>query len=217
MYLPGHHEERDPAVLHALIRAHPLGTWSTLGESGIIMNHLPFVLDPDRGRHGTLMCHVSRTNPVWNSFSGSVESVIAFHGAEAYISPSWYAGKTVHGKVVPTWNYAVVHAHGMPALIDESRLSGHLAQLTDAHEAGRPAPWSISDAPADFIRQLSRQIVGIEIPLSRIVGKWKISQNRSREDRAGVVAGLLGNDDPGSREMAALIDHSLRQRPADPL
>jgi transcriptional regulator len=210
MYLPTLHEERDLGVLHALVRAHPLGTWATQGEDGIIMNHVPFVLDATRGPFGTLMGHVSRANPVWNSFSGSVDSVIAFQGAEAYISPSWYASKALHGKVVPTWNYAVVHAHGVPALLDESRLLGHLAQLTAEHEAGRPTPWHISDAPADFIRHMSQQIVGLEIPISRIVGKWKVSQNRSTEDRRGVVAGLQANTDAGARAMADLVARALR-------
>jgi transcriptional regulator len=210
MYLPKLHEESDLGVLHALIRAHPLGTWATQGDGGIIMNHLPLMLDPDRGQYGTLMCHVSRANTVWGSFSGTVESVIAFHGAEAYISPSWYASKALHGKVVPTWNYAVVHAHGIPTLVDESRLLEHLAQLTDAHEAGRPSPWHVGDAPAEFIRQMGQQIVGIEIPISRIVGKWKVSQNRSPEDRRGVVAGLEDNGDARSREMADLVDQALR-------
>jgi transcriptional regulator len=211
MYLPKLHEEHDLGVLHALIRAHPLGTWATLGDDGIIMNHLPLILDPQRGQYGTLMCHVSRANTVWKTFSGSVESVIAFHGAEAYVSPSWYASKALHGKVVPTWNYAVVHAHGIPALIDESRLLAHLAQLTDEHEAARPAPWHIGDAPPDFIRQMSQQIIGIEIPITRIVGKWKVSQNRSPEDRRGVVAGLEDQGDARSGEMAELVAQALRK------
>jgi transcriptional regulator len=211
MYLPQLHEEHDLGVLHALVRAHPLGTWATLGDDGIIMNHLPLMLDPQRGQYGTLMCHVSRANTVWKSFSATVESVIAFHGAEAYISPSWYASKALHGKVVPTWNYAVVHAHGIPALVDESRLLRHLAQLTDEHEAGRREPWHVGDAPADFIRQMSQQIVGIEIPITRIVGKWKVSQNRSPEDRRGVVAGLEDNADARSREMADLVAQALRK------
>src|ERR1700744_3183151 len=138
MYLPKLHEESDPGVLHALIRAHPLGTWATAGEDGIIMNHIPFLVDPARGRSGTLMCHVARANPVWKSFSRSVDSVIAFHVVETYISPSWYASKQLHGKVVPTWNYAVVHAHGIPEVLsDESALLAHLAQLTNAHEGAR--------------------------------------------------------------------------------
>lgn len=210
MYLPKLHEERDPGVLHALIRAHPLGTWATQGEEGIIMNHVPFILDAARGPYGTLMCHVARANTVWKSFSRTIDSVIAFQGAEAYISPSWYASKGLHGKVVPTWNYAVVHAHGIPeVLADESRLLEHLMQLTDAHESGRPARWQVGDAPADFIRHMSQQIVGIEIPISRIVGKWKVSQNRSPEDRRGVVAGLNANGDARSREMADLVAQAM--------
>lgn len=211
MYLPKLHEEQDLGVLHALIGAHPLGTWATPGgDGGIIMNHVPFILAPERGRFGTLMCHVSKANTVWKSFSGTLESVIAFHGAEAYISPSWYASKALHGKVVPTWNYAVVHAHGIPALVDESRLLVHLGALTGTHEAARPAPWHVDDAPADFIRHMSEQIVGIEIPISRIVGKWKVSQNRSPEDRRGVVAGLRASGDARSGEMADLVDQAVR-------
>lgn len=211
MYLPKLHEENDLSVLQALMGAHPLGTWATQGDDGIIMNHLPFILQPDRGPYGTLLCHVSRANTVWKSFSGTVESVIAFQGAEAYISPSWYASKALHGKVVPTWNYAVVHAHGIPALVDETRLLEHLAHLTAAHEAGRPSPWHVDDAPAEFIRQMSQQIVGIEIPISRIIGKWKVSQNRSAEDRRGVIAGLEGNGDARSREMAELVEQAMRR------
>jgi transcriptional regulator len=176
------------------------------------MNHVPFLLDAARGPFGTLMCHVARANPVWNSFSGTLDSVIAFQGAETYISPSWYASKSLHGKVVPTWNYAVVHAHGIPALVDGSRLLAHLAQLTDEHEGGRPAPWQVTDAPADFIRHMSQQVVGLEIPICGIVGKWKVSQNRSAEDRRGVVAGLQHNGDAGDMQMAELVAQALRGR-----
>jgi transcriptional regulator len=211
MYIPKLHEERELAVLHALVRAHPLGTWATQGDGGIIMNHVPFILDPSRGPCGTLMCHVARANAVWQSLSPSVESVIAFQGPEAYISPSWYASKALHGKVVPTWNYAVVHAHGIAqVLADSSRLLAHLVELTDAHEQGRPAQWHVADAPADFIRQLSQQIVGIEIPIARIIGKWKVSQNRTPEDRRGVVTGLTANGDARSAEMAAAVADALR-------
>ncbi len=210
MYLPPLHEERDLAVLHALMRAHPLGTWATQGEDGILMNHVPFILDAARGPFGTLMCHVSRANPVWRSFSGTVESVVAFQGAEAYISPSWYASKALHGKVVPTWNYAVVQARGIPALVDESGLLEHLTRLTGEHEGRRPTPWQVTEAPAEFIRHMSQQIVGLEIPISRIVGKWKVSQNRSPQDRRGVVAGLQQNADARSGEMAELVEQALR-------
>ena len=211
MYLPKLHEERDLATLHALVRAHPLGTWATQAAEGILMNHIPFLLHPTRGEFGTLECHVARANPVWKSFSTRTESVIAFQGPETYISPSWYASKALHGKVVPTWNYAVVHVHGIPTLLEESRLLQQLEQLTLEHESDRPLPWKVTDAPAEFIRHMSQQIVGIEIPVTRIIGKWKVSQNRSADDRRGVVAGLEQNADEASAAMAQLIVQAVRE------
>jgi transcriptional regulator len=209
MYLPELHEETDLQVLHGLIRAHPLGSWATLGDGEIIMNHVPCVLDSAQGALGTLRCHVARANSVWQKFSRTVPSLIAFHGAETYISPSWYPSKQMHAKVVPTWNYVVVHAHAIPLLIeDRAQIIEHLCQLTATHEAGQTAPWQVSDAPADFIEQMSRQIVAIEMPISRIFGKWKVSQNRSLPDREGVVAGLQRQGDPRSVAMAALVSQA---------
>lgn len=206
MYAPAHHAETDLAVLHALIRAQPLGTWVTQGEGELIANHVPFLLDESRGEHGTLVAHVARANPVWRSFSKSVDSVVIFQGAQSYITPSWYASKREHGKVVPTWNYAVVHAHGMPrAILDRDWLHALVTRLTRTHEAARAQPWAVSDAPADFIERQLQAIVGIEIPITRLVGKWKVSQNRPAADRAGVVAGLLERGEAESTEMAALV------------
>jgi transcriptional regulator len=207
MYIPKLHEETDLAVLHALMRSHPLGVWATQGEGELIVNHVPFMLDPARGPYGTLLCHVARANPVWQSFSKTVQSVIVFPGSDAYISPSWYPSKSLHGKVVPTWNYAVVHAQGIPLVVeDHDQLLHHLTQLTATHEAQRESPWQVSDAPADFITQMMKQIVGIEIPITRLCGKWKVSQNRSPTDRLGVVAGLRARNDPQSRDMAGLVE-----------
>ncbi len=136
MYIPAHHAEPDIAVLHALIRAQPLGTWVTQGEGELLANHVPFLLDESRGEHGTLVAHVARANPVWRSFSKSVASVVVFQGAQTYITPSWYASKREHGKVVPTWNYAVVHAHGMPrAIEDRDWVLALVSRLTKTHEA----------------------------------------------------------------------------------
>jgi transcriptional regulator len=209
MYIPKLHEETDLRVLHNLMRAHPLGSWATLGDGEIIMNHVPFVLDPSRGPFGTLRCHVAKANSVWQKFSRTIASVIAFHGAETYVSPSWYPSKQQHGKVVPTWNYVVVHAHAIPVVIEEhARVLEHLTELTAAHEAGQAVPWRVSDAPAAFIEQMSRQIVAIEMPIASIFGKWKVSQNRSVPDRHGVVAGLQHQADPGSVAMAALVDQA---------
>jgi transcriptional regulator len=211
MYIPKLHEETDLSVLHALVRAHPLGTWATQGDGELLVNHVPFLLDANRGPYGTLMCHVARANPVWQQYSRRVPSVVAFQGPDIYISPSWYASKQLHGKVVPTWNYAVVHAHGIPIVLeDPDQLIAHVTQLTAAHEAGRPAPWKVSDAPREFIEQMARQVVGIEIPLAQIFGKWKVSQNRSPADRQGVESNLRAQGDPRSGAMADLVAQAAR-------
>lgn len=208
MYIPQHYEETDTSILHSLIRAHPLSTWATQGDGELVINHLPFMLDASRGEHGTLVGHVARANSVWKVFSKIVPSVVIFQGAESYISPSWYPSKHAHGKAVPTWNYAVVHAHGLPVVIeDKGWLLNHLNQLTDLHEADQALPWKVSDAPADYIEQMIGGIVGIEIPISKMVGKWKVSQNRSEPDKLGVVTGLLAKNNAGSTEMAALVGH----------
>lgn len=206
MYIPKLHEETDLGVLHALMRSHPLGTWATQGDGEIIVNHLPFILDASRGSYGLLRCHVARANSVWRLFSKTVPSVIVFHGPNAYVSPSWYPSKQDQGKVLPTWNYTVVHVHGIPTLMeDQAQLITHLTELTASQEQHQAVPWQVSDAPAEFIEQMSRRIVGIEIPIMRIFGKWKVSQNRSAADRVGVVAGLRGTDDEPSQAIADLV------------
>jgi len=210
MYVPKHHEETDVSVLHALVKAHPLGTWVTHGEGELIVNHIPFLLDATRGKHGTLFGHVARANRVWQSYSTTVNSIVVFQGAEAYITPSWYPSKHAHGKAVPTWNYTVVHAHGLPRVIEDREwLLAHLNQLTDVHEAEQALPWKVSDAPQEFTDRLLQAIVGIEIPIERLVGKWKVSQNRPDPDKLGVVAGLLARDDAWSREMATLVNQHV--------
>ena len=206
MYVPKLLEETDLTVLHGLMRAHPLGTWVTQAEGQLVANHIPFYVDTTRGACGTLVGHVARANPVWKSFSTDVESLVIFQGAETYITPSWYPSKHADGKAVPTWNYAVVHASGMPqAIRDRDWLLHHLEQLTDTQESRQALPWKVSDAPADYIDQLVAGIVGIEIPIARVVGKWKVSQNRPEPDKLGVVAGLLGRGDSQSKEMAGLV------------
>ncbi|MDR3415721.1 MAG: FMN-binding negative transcriptional regulator [Nevskia sp.] len=210
MYIPTHFEETDRAVLHALIRSHPLGTWVTLDGGELEANHIPFLLDADAGEYGTLVGHVARANPVWQSLSGQTQSLVVFQGAETYITPSWYPGKHDHGKVVPTWNYAVVHAQGMPrAIEDRDWLLRLVTRLTDTHEASRKQPWKVSDAPADFTERLLDAIVGIEIPIARIAGKWKLSQNRPDADKLGVAAGLLARGDAQSQEMASLLQRHI--------
>lgn len=210
MYVPKHHEETDIAVLHALIKSHPLGAWVTQSDGELLANHIPFFLDSQRGAHGTLVGHVARANRAWEVFSATVNSVVIFQGVETYITPSWYPSKHAHGKAVPTWNYAVVHAHGMPRVIeDHDWLLQHVTQLTDIHEADQALPWRVSDAPEEFTERLLGAIVGIEIPIAKLAGKWKVSQNKSEPDKLGVVAGLLARDDPPSKQMAAMVNRHI--------
>ena len=208
MYIPKHFEEPDVSVLHALIRSHPLSTWVTQADGELLVNHIPFLVDPSRGEHGTLVGHVARANPVWKSFSKEIPSAVVFQGPEGYISPSFYPAKKEHGKVVPTWNYAVVHAHGLPQVIDDAAwLLKHVTAMTHAQESRlQPAEWKVSDAPADFIDSMVKMIVGIEIPISTLVGKWKMSQNRAMPDRLGTIAGLKARGDAGSEEVAAIVE-----------
>ena len=206
MYLPKHFEEHDLGVLHALLKSHPLGAWVTHAEGALIANHIPFLLDADRGERGTLVGHVARANPIWKSFSKDAASLVIFQGPQAYITPSWYPSKREHGKVVPTWNYAVVHAYGLPrAIEDKSWLLQLVTRLTAAHEAGAAVPWKVADAPADYIDKMLGAIVGIEIPIARLEGKWKMSQNRTLPDQLGTIAGLQGQGDANAREVAALV------------
>jgi len=216
MYIPKHFEERDRAVLHALIRAHPLGTWVTPVGGTLCVNHLPFLLHPDRGEHGTLVGHVARANSAWRECSRTAPSVVVFQGPQAYITPSWYPGKREHGKVVPTWNYAVVHAHGIPEVHDDREwLRRHVTELTAAHEAGEERPWEPADAPADFLDQMLAAIVGVEIPIATLEGKWKVGQNRNDADRRGAVAGLGLRHTEEAAAMAELVAQR-RKPPAAP-
>src|SRR6218665_2060742 len=166
MYLPKHYEETDVNVLHALIRAHPLGVWVTHANGELCVNHIPFLVDQSRGEHGILLGHVARSNDVYKLFAEPVNCVVIFQGSEGYITPSWYPSKHASGKVVPTWNYAVVHVHGQPrAIEDRDWLLEHVNHLTDTCEAGQLHPWKVSDAPSEYIeRQISR-IVGIKFRL----------------------------------------------------
>jgi transcriptional regulator len=198
MYLPRHFEQTDPAALRALMREHPLAVLATQGEGGLTADHVPLEFVPDAGPHGTLRGHVARANPLWKRAGSDVLAV--FQGPQAYVTPSWYPSKAEHHKVVPTWNYAVVHAHGrLRAIEDAPWLHALVSGLTAHHEAPRATPWAVSDAPDDYVQQMLRAIVGIEIELTRLVGKWKLSQNRGEADRIGVADGL------GSHPMAALV------------
>jgi transcriptional regulator len=218
MYIPAHFEETRTDVLHGLITAHPLGTLVTLSAGGLTANHIPFELVTDAGSVGTLRAHVARANPVWKEFSRDVDALIIFQGPHAYITPTWYVEtKPATGKVVPTWNYCVVHAHGPLRVIeDRDWLRAQLEQLVRRHESSRSAPWEISDAPADFIEKQLSAIVGIEIPIARLIGKWKVSQNRNDADRAGIVEGLRHETHPDALAMANLVESSAGKRPSLP-
>ena len=211
MYLPAHFQEDRIEVLHQLIRNHPLGMLVTLtangaGTQNLEANHIPFLIDAEPAPFGTLRGHVARANPVWKEFSREVEAMVVFQGPDAYISPSLYASKKEHGKVVPTWNYAVVHAYGEIKVVDDAEwMRPFLERLTDRHEAPRAAPWKVGDAPEDFLRTTMRAVVGIEIPISKLMGKWKVSQNRSKADREGVAAGLGGMTGEAEQAMAGLV------------
>ena len=206
MYLPRHFEETRVPVLHELIGAHPLGTVVVLTAGGLAANHIPLEVDPDPAPFGTLRGHIARANPLWKDASADVEALVVFQGPNTYISPAWYPTKAASGKVVPTWNYAVVHAHGMPRFIDDRAwLRGFVERLTNRHEAARRDPWKVTDAPADYIEKQLAGIIGLEIPVSRLVGKWKVSQNRPDQDREGAIAGLRERGGETATAMADLI------------
>jgi len=211
MYVPAHFEETRLEVLHDLVRNHPLATLVTLERAGLNANHIPMELDPGPQSLGTLRGHVSRANPMWRDFSCDVAALAIFQGPEIYITPSWYQTKQESGKVVPTWNYAVVHAYGPLRIIeDPAWLRALVGRLTDRHEAQRAEPWEVADAPNDYIEGQLRGIVGIEIPVERLIGKWKVSQNRPEVDRKGVSRGLLELSKSNAACMAGLVDQARR-------
>ena len=202
MYLPKHFEQNDAQALQALMREYPLAMLVTTGAEGITADHLPLEYD---AAANTLRGPVARANQLWHHANG--QPVLAvFRGAQAYITPSWYPSKAATHKVVPTWNYAVVHAHGrLHAVADAPWMHALVSRLTRHHEAPRALPWAVSDAPDDYVQQMLHAIVGIEIPVARLVGKWKISQNRSQADRMGVADGLAAEPAADALAMAALV------------
>jgi len=210
MYVPAQFREDDVPTLHTLIREHSLATLVTLGAGGLVANHIPMEIDAAPLPYGTLRGHVARANPVWHSFTSDVHALAIFVGPETYITPSWYQTKRETGKVVPTWNYAVVHAYGPLGIVeDRTWLRDLVERLTRTHEAGREPMWAVTDAPADFIEKQLGGIVGIEIPVARLEGKWKVSQNREPADRVGVVSGLRATADEASHGMANLVENTL--------
>jgi transcriptional regulator len=206
MYEVAAFRETRVEVMQALIRAHPLATLVSVVDGIAEANHLPLMIDLDPQPNGSLRGHVARANPLWRQ-SPQGEVLAVFQGPQAYVTPSWYPSKREHGRVVPTWNYAVVHARG-PLVVHDDRdwLRDLVSRLTDARETGLPRPWGVGDAPADYIERMLEAIVGIEIPVRSIEGKWKVSQNRAQADRDGVAAGLRERGTPEADAMARLID-----------
>lgn len=195
MYTPPHFKEDRIEVLHEAIRRTGLGILVSLGPDGLIASHVPMLLDAGRGPNGTLVGHLAKANAQGRHGDPAIPSLAIFQGVEAYITPNWYAAKQEHGKVVPTWNYVAVHAYGPLAFFDDKeRLREVVTRLTDHHEAANERPWAVSDAPESFVEAHMKGIVGFELPIERIEGKWKMSQNRPAADKPGIVAGLADRD-----------------------
>jgi transcriptional regulator len=207
MYVPAHFAEHRPEELQRILREHPLGMLVTHGPDGLLdANHLPFEYDPAAGAHGTLIAHVARANPVWQRCPTGSPVMVVFRGAEGYISPSWYPSKHEAHRQVPTWNYEAVHAHGTLTVRDDERfVRGVVARLTRRHEAGEPRPWKMSDAPPDYIDGLLSHIVGIEIAVTSLEGKAKLSQNKQARDRlhAAETLAARGHDELAQAMRAA--------------
>ncbi len=211
MYLPPHFKQEDIAVLHRTIRQTRLATLVTLGEAGLEATHLPILLDESDGPRGAIRGHLARANPQWRRAAAATPALAIFQGPDAYVSPAWYPTKQETGKVVPTWNYVAVHAYGPIELFeDPGRLLDIVTALTARHEGRRAAqadarPWAVGDAPADYIAAQLKGIVGFRLTIERLEGKWKLSQNRSAADRAGVVAGLTAEGGAGEAVVAGLM------------
>jgi len=198
MYVPAHFAEDRIPVLHDAIRGHGFATLVTMTSNGLIASHLPMLVNPEPTPYGTLIGHLARPNPQTREVIG--EALAIFHGPEGYITPSYYATKRETGKVVPTWNYSAIHAYGTLRFFDDrARLLEIVTSLTDHHEIKRAAPWAVSDAPEDFVQGMLNGIIGLELTLTRLQGKWKMSQNRPEADRDGVVDGLRQD---GRRDLA---------------
>jgi transcriptional regulator len=208
MYLPEKFRVDDVSQMHALMRGRPFAALVSAGASGLYASHLPTVLK-DEGPYGLIECHLARANPHCNELGEVSEALMIFQGPEGYITPNWYPTKAQSGKVVPTWNYAVVHAYGRPEVMNDADwLRRHVTELTVQQEKGEARPWAVSDAPDRFIEVMLRGIVGFRFAITRLEGKWKMSQNRELPDRAGVVKGLGRRDQGDDPEIA---DYVARQ------
>lgn len=214
MYIPPANAERDRETLFGFIAAHPFGALVSVNASGaIVATHMPWVVHKDGGTHGILEGHIARANREHGSFDAEawISGLVLFTGADAYVSPSWYPSKAEHGKVVPTWNYVAVHVYGRFRFVtDESFLPRHLNELVTRHEGHRPTPWHVTDAPEEYIKGQMRGIVGVELEIERIEGKWKMSQNRSAVDVDGVIDGLRQSTADNDRAVAEIV--AMRKR-----
>ena len=206
MYVPRAFAVDDIQILHQQMQASPLPVLVTHASQGLHASHVPLLLDPDEGPYGTLYGHLARANPHGKALAQGTETLVIFAGEQAYISPSFYPSKAEHGKTVPTWNYLAVHAYGTAEVFEDAeRLLALVSRLSSKHEAGRPAPWAVSDAPGDYIDSMLKAIVGFRLPITRLEGKRKLSQNRDAADQAGVRQGLLANSNPQDHALAHLM------------
>ncbi len=209
MYRPDHFVVDEIPQVHALMRARPLAALVSAGSMGLYGTHLPTVLKDD-GPFGTIECHLARANPHWKDLAAGGEALMIFQGPESYVTPNWYPSKALHGKTVPTWNYAVVHAYGRPAVMEDPDWKRrHVSELTAQQERGEAQPWAVTDAPESYVQAMLRGIVGFRFAIERLEGKWKMSQNRELPDRAGVVQGLRQRGEGEDAEVAKLVSRHL--------
>ena len=212
MFQPDHFRVDDLPPMHALMRARPLAALVSAGAEGLYATHLPTVLKDD-GPYGVIECHLARANPHWKTLAECSEALMIFQGADGYITPNWYPSKAEHEKVVPTWNYAVVHAYGRPEVMQEADwLRSHVAELTAQQEKSEAKPWALTDAPETYIKAMLRGIVGFRFAITRLEGKWKMSQNREMQDRHGVAKGLAARRVGDDLEVAELVLHHAKPR-----
>jgi transcriptional regulator len=217
LYLPAHFKETRTDVLHALMRAHPLAALVTSIDSGLVANHIPVATHTEPAPHGLLRGHIARANPLWKEYRADSAALAIFQGPQVYISPSFYPSKRETGEVVPTWDYAVVHAHGTLRFIEDAEwLKTLVVGLTNVHEAPRQAPWKVADAPPPYIEKMLTLIVGFEFAITRLTGKWKLSQNHPAANRQGVVRGLREAAAEDSQKIADMLSSFNDERDVEP-